>query len=65
MNHDTAHEALRLSPPITVAGLSLYGISLQDWVLIATLLYTVASLYFLLRDKLYRPWKEKRNGSKQ
>jgi len=63
MNHDVTNEALRLSPPVTIAGLSLAGISLQDWVLIVTLIYTAASLFFLLRDKLYRPWRE-RNARK-
>lgn len=57
-------EAVRLSPPIAVTGLSLYGVSLQDWVLAATLIYTVLSLVFLIRDKLYRPWRGRHNGCK-
>jgi hypothetical protein len=60
---ELAVEAMRVSPPVTVAGLSLAGISLQDWVLVATLIYTVVSLIFLIRDKVYIPWKV-RNGSK-
>jgi hypothetical protein len=60
---ELAAEAVRVSPPVTVAGLSLAGISLQDWVLVATLVYTVVSLFFLIRDKVYIPWKV-RNGSK-
>lgn len=60
---ELATEALRASPPVTVTGLALAGISLQDWVLVATLVYTVFSLFFLIRDKIYLPWKV-RNGSK-
>ena len=60
---ELAIEATRLSPPVAVTGLSLAGISLQDWVLVATLVYTVVSLVFLIRDKVYLPWKV-RNGSK-
>jgi uncharacterized membrane protein len=60
---ELAAEAVRVSPPVTVAGLSLAGISLQDWVLVATLVYTVVSLFFLIRDKVYIPWKV-RHGSK-
>jgi len=47
-----------------VVGLSLMGVSLQDWVLVVTLIYTALSLIFLIRDKVYRPWKDKNNGCK-
>ena len=57
-NHDISIEAAKTAPPLTVVGLSLAGVSLQDWVLIITLIYTALSLIFLIRDKLYRPWKE-------
>ena len=58
-NHDVSIEAAKAAPPLTVVSLSLAGVSLQDWVLIITLIYTVLSLIFLIRDKLYRPWKER------
>lgn len=63
-NHDITIEAARAAPPVTVVSLSLAGVSLQDWVLIITLIYTCLSLIFLIRDKLYRPWKDKQNGCK-
>ena len=63
-NHDVSIEAAKAAPPLTVVSLSLAGVSLQDWVLIITLIYTVLSLIFLIRDKLYRPWKDKHNGCK-
>jgi hypothetical protein len=61
---ELAVEAVRISPPVAVTGLSLYGVSLQDWVLVVTLIYTALSLIFLIRDMVYRPWKDKNNGCK-
>lgn len=49
MNHDAAQAA----PPISVAGLALWGVPLSDWVLILTLIYTL----FLLIDKAPVIWK--------
>jgi hypothetical protein len=31
----------KLAPPITIAGISLGGVSLQDWVLYLTIAYTL------------------------
>jgi len=64
INQDLTVESIRLGPPAAVAGLSLWGVSLQDWVLVVTLIYTGLSAILLIRDKVYRPWKEKRNGCK-
>ena len=63
-NHEVSIEAARAAPPLSVVGLSLMGVSLQDWVLVITLIYTALSLIFLIRDKVYRPWKDKNNGCK-
>lgn len=59
MDKSTLVEVAKASPPVTVTGLSLYGVSLQEWVLLATLVYTLLQLYFLLRDK----WWAKRKAS--
>lgn len=40
-------EAAMAAPPVSVAGLTLWGVGLSDWVLIATLVYTL----FLITDK--------------
>ena len=45
-------EAVKAAPPITVGGLTMWGVSLSEWVLILTAIYTVLQIYFLLRDKL-------------
>lgn len=56
-------EATKAAPALTVGGLTLFGVGLSDWVLLATLIYTVLQVGFLLRDKWYMPRKV-RNGSK-
>ena len=54
---DVFTEAIKASPTITVGGLTLFGVGLADWVLFTTLGYTVLQIFFLLRDKWYRPKK--------
>lgn len=56
-------EALKAAPPVTVGSLTLFGVGLSDYVLLATLIYTVLQVGFLLRDKWLTPRKG-RNGSK-
>jgi hypothetical protein len=55
IDHDFIVEATRAAPTVTVGGLTIVGIPLPEVVLIVTLVYTVAQLYFLLRDKWYVP----------
>lgn len=46
--HDTAIETVKALPPVGVAGLTVFGVTIADWALILTIIYTV----FLLIDKL-------------
>lgn len=62
-NSEFSAEALRAAPSVAVGGLTLFGVGLADWVLIATLIYTLLQVGFLLRDKWYIPRKSK-NGRK-
>lgn len=48
MKTETVNEALRAAPPVGVGGLTFLGIYLNEWVLLATLVYTL----FLIVDKL-------------
>lgn len=50
---DIAAEALKATPPVTVASATLAGATLNDIVLIATLIYIVLQASFLL----YRWWR--------
>lgn len=45
---DVASEAFKAAPPVTVASLSFAGVSLNDLVLVATLIYIVLQASFLL-----------------
>lgn len=51
----------KATPPVTVSALSIAGVSLQDWVLIATLIYTVLQL-LLLVPKVLKWLRELRRG---
>lgn len=65
MSQSTAHagaiaDAVKVTPPVTVSGLSLGGVELPDIVLVVTLIYTILNLYVLIRDKFV---KRKKDGS--
>lgn len=51
----------KASPPLTVSGLAVAGVSLQDWVFIATLIYTVVQ-FLLLTPKVVKLIREWRHG---
>lgn len=47
-SEEITQQALVGIPPVTVLSMKVVGITLSDWVLIATLLYTVLAIMFLL-----------------
>lgn len=53
-NHEIAIGAAKASPPITVVGLALGGVSLQDWVFILTIIYLILQIGWLVYSKLIR-----------
>ncbi len=62
IDHDFAAEAVRASPAVTVTGLTLMGVSLSEWVMIASLILVAAQIFFLFRDKWYIPRKHKKGN---
>lgn len=53
MKDEIAAAAVRSAPPVTVSGVSwLTGMTINDWVGIATLLYIALQAVFLLRNEL-------------
>lgn len=62
---DTSAEYLgvvgKATPPLAVSSVAAAGFTLQDWVLIATLLYTIIQATLLL-PKLYRMIRDLLNG---
>ncbi len=53
MNHDQITEALKATPPAFGFLAWLTDLDLQQWVLVATLIYTI----LLIAEKLYKLWK--------
>ena len=49
--------AIKTSPPVLVSGLTLAGVQLQDWLIMATILYTLIQIIILL-PKLKQSFKE-------
>ena len=47
----------KTSPPVVVSGLALAGVQLQDWLILATILYTLIQIIILL-PKLKQSFKE-------
>ena len=43
------------SPPVVVASLTLCGITLQEWVLLATLIYTVINITASVPGEMWLP----------
>ena len=63
-NPDLVSESVRAAPAASAASLILFGVSLSDWVLLASLVLIVLQVIFLIRDKVYTPWRL-RNGRKR
>lgn len=57
---EIANEAMKAAPPVSVTGLSLAGVGLSDWVLLATLIYTVLQSIALV-SRWLRKTNEPRN----
>lgn len=47
-------EAVKSSPPVTVSALALGGVTLQDWVLIATLLWILLQAGWFIYSKFFK-----------
>jgi hypothetical protein len=53
MKEETATVLAKSAPPLTVTGMSVFGIPLDEWVYIATLIYLAIQIFVLLRDKIF------------
>ena len=53
--------AIKTSPPVVVSGLTLAGVQLQDWLIMATILYTVIQIIILLPKlkQSFSEWRKK------
>jgi hypothetical protein len=48
---DIVKEAVNSTPPASVAGLTLAGVQLNDWVMVATLLYLILQISWFIYSK--------------
>ena len=61
IEHGLTMAAAKVSPPVIVSGLTVAGVQLQDWLIMATILYTVIQIIILL-PKLkhsFSEWRKK------
>ena len=60
---EVAAAAVKASPPLAISGMYLAGYSLQDWLVLATLVYTVLQILLLLPKfhKQYKDWRASKN----
>ena len=57
LEHGLSMSAIKTSPPIIITGVTLAGVQLQDWLIMATILYTVIQIIIEL-PKLKQSFKE-------
>lgn len=57
---------LRVAPPVTLSAASIMGLGLDEWMYIATILYTVLQGSYLVYKwrRSHKIYKEKKNGTK-
>ena len=53
---EVAVAAAKTVPPLTVAGLTLFGVQLSDWVLIFTLIWLTLQIGGFIFDKYRQSW---------
>ena len=53
--------AAKVSPPVIVSGLTVSGVQLQDWLILATILYTVIQIIIALPKlkQSFSEWRKK------
>ena len=61
IEHGLSMAAIKTSPPIIVSGLTLAGVQLQDWLIMATILYTVIQIIIELPElkQSFKEWRGK------
>ena len=61
IEHGLSMAAIKTSPPVIVSGLTLAGVQLQDWLIMATILYTVIQIIIELPElkQSFKEWRKK------
>jgi len=61
LEHGLSMAAIKTSPPIIVTGMTVAGIQVQDWLVMATILYTVIQIIIALPElkQSFNEWRKK------
>ena len=61
LEHGLSMAAIKTSPPIIVTGMTVAGLQLQDWLIMATILYTVIQIIIALPKlkQSFNEWRKK------
>ena len=61
IEHGLSMAAIKTSPPIIVTGVTLAGVQLQDWLIMATIIYTVIQIIIELPKlkQSFSEWRKK------
>jgi len=61
LEHGLSMAAIKTSPPIIVTGMTFAGIQVQDWLVMATILYTVIQIIIALPNlkQSFNEWRKK------
>jgi len=61
IEHGLSMAAIKTSPPLIVTGMTLAGIQLQDWLIMATIIYTVIQIIIALPElkQSFNEWRKK------
>jgi hypothetical protein len=61
LEHGLSMAAIKTSPPVIVTGVTLAGVQLQDWLIMATILYTVIQIIIALPElkQSFKEWRKK------
>ncbi|MGL6576512.1 hypothetical protein ACSZOM_10175 [Aeromonas hydrophila] len=58
-----ATAAVKSAPPVVVSGMTLAGYSLNDWVLVATLMWIAVQMCWFIWSNIIKP-RRQRGGAK-
>lgn len=61
MNNEQLVLAVKASPPVTVLGVTVGGITLPDWAAIAALIYTI----LLTGDWCWKKWAKRQSKTRR
>jgi len=61
LEHGLSMAAIKTSPPLIVTGMTFTGVQLQDWLVMATILYTVIQIIIALPNlkQSFYEWRKK------